>query len=91
MTTPLDVVKTRLMIQVLIFHSNLSESRWMLADDTSFLLDLFYQGSGNQYKGVFDCVQTVVREEGPAALLKVWPQKINEDIVKNEKVKNPDH
>lgn len=42
MTTPLDVVKTRLMIQ----------------------------GSGNQYKGVFDCVQTVVREEGPAALLK---------------------
>ncbi|XP_078432227.1 S-adenosylmethionine carrier 1, chloroplastic/mitochondrial-like [Wolffia australiana] len=41
-TTPLDVIKTRLMIQ----------------------------GSENQYKGIFDCVQTVVREEGPSALLK---------------------
>ncbi|KAM7273471.1 hypothetical protein ACFE04_028135 [Oxalis oulophora] len=41
-TTPLDVIKTRLMVQ----------------------------GSGNQYKGIIDCVQTVVREEGPAALLK---------------------
>ncbi|CAI0428643.1 unnamed protein product [Linum tenue] len=44
-TTPLDVIKTRLMIQ----------------------------GSANQYKGVMDCVQTVIREEGPAALLKVSP------------------
>lgn len=41
-TTPLDVIKTRLMIQ----------------------------GSTNQYKGVFDCIQTVVREEGASALLK---------------------
>lgn len=41
-TTPLDVIKTRLMVQ----------------------------GSANQYKGVFDCVQTIVREEGPSALLK---------------------
>ncbi|GKV47516.1 hypothetical protein SLEP1_g54416 [Rubroshorea leprosula] len=41
-TTPLDVVKTRLMVQ----------------------------GSANQYKGIFDCVQTIVREEGPSALLK---------------------
>eukprot|EP00268_Persea_americana_P060458 TRINITY_DN7535_c1_g1_i9.p1 TRINITY_DN7535_c1_g1~~TRINITY_DN7535_c1_g1_i9.p1 ORF type:complete len:116 (-),score=14.56 TRINITY_DN7535_c1_g1_i9:209-556(-) len=41
-TTPLDVVKTRLMVQ----------------------------GSANQYKGIFDCVQTVVKEEGPTALLK---------------------
>ncbi|XP_031117031.1 S-adenosylmethionine carrier 1, chloroplastic/mitochondrial [Ipomoea triloba] len=41
-TTPLDVVKTRLMIQ----------------------------GSSNQYKGIVDCVQTIVREEGPQALLK---------------------
>ncbi|KDP35277.1 hypothetical protein JCGZ_09436 [Jatropha curcas] len=41
-TTPLDVIKTRLMVQ----------------------------GSANQYKGIFDCVQTVVREEGPNALLK---------------------
>ncbi|OWM91386.1 hypothetical protein CDL15_Pgr017304 [Punica granatum] len=42
-TTPLDVIKTRLMVQ----------------------------GSANQYRGVFDCVQTIVREEGPSALLKV--------------------
>ncbi|EEF32126.1 S-adenosylmethionine carrier 1, chloroplastic/mitochondrial [Ricinus communis] len=41
-TTPLDVIKTRLMVQ----------------------------GSANQYTGIFDCVQTVVREEGPTALLK---------------------
>ncbi|XP_042019711.1 S-adenosylmethionine carrier 1, chloroplastic/mitochondrial-like [Salvia splendens] len=41
-TTPLDVIKTRLMVQ----------------------------GSANQYKGIFDCVQTIVRDEGPSALLK---------------------
>lgn len=41
-TTPLDVIKTRLMVQ----------------------------GSANQYKGILDCVQTIVREEGPPALLK---------------------
>ncbi|XP_043696647.1 S-adenosylmethionine carrier 1, chloroplastic/mitochondrial-like [Telopea speciosissima] len=41
-TTPLDVIKTRLMVQ----------------------------GSANQYKGIVNCVQTIVREEGPSALLK---------------------
>ncbi|XP_016551120.1 S-adenosylmethionine carrier 1, chloroplastic/mitochondrial [Capsicum annuum] len=41
-TTPLDVIKTRLMIQ----------------------------GSANQYKGIVDCVKTIVAEEGPPALLK---------------------
>ncbi|KAF3440483.1 hypothetical protein FNV43_RR18767 [Rhamnella rubrinervis] len=41
-TTPLDVIKTRLMVQ----------------------------GAANQYKGFFDCVQTIVRDEGPSALLK---------------------
>ncbi|XWS44821.1 hypothetical protein CRYUN_Cryun15aG0081900 [Craigia yunnanensis] len=41
-TTPLDVIKTSLMVQ----------------------------GSANQYQGIFDCVQTIVREEGPPALLK---------------------
>ncbi|XP_073059093.1 S-adenosylmethionine carrier 1, chloroplastic/mitochondrial isoform X1 [Primulina eburnea] len=41
-TTPLDVIKTRLMVQ----------------------------GSTNQYKGIVDCVQTIVREEGAPALLK---------------------
>ncbi|KAM7513724.1 hypothetical protein LguiA_003858 [Lonicera macranthoides] len=41
-TTPLDVIKTRLMVQ----------------------------GSANQYKGISDCVQTIIREEGAPALLK---------------------
>uniref|UniRef100_A0A7N2KWA0 Uncharacterized protein n=1 Tax=Quercus lobata TaxID=97700 RepID=A0A7N2KWA0_QUELO len=41
-TTPLDVIKTRLMIQ----------------------------GSANQYKGICDCVRTIVKEEGTHALLK---------------------
>ncbi|XP_021846149.1 uncharacterized protein [Spinacia oleracea] len=29
-------------------------------------------GSGNQYKGLVDCVKTIVREEGGPALLKVF-------------------
>ncbi|KAJ4701021.1 S-adenosylmethionine carrier 1, chloroplastic/mitochondrial [Melia azedarach] len=41
-TTPLDVIKTRLMIQ----------------------------GSANQYKGICDCVSTIVREEGIPTLVK---------------------
>ncbi|KAF8404469.1 hypothetical protein HHK36_009354 [Tetracentron sinense] len=41
-TTPLDVIKTRLMVQ----------------------------GSATQYKGIYDCVQTIVKEEGSSALLK---------------------
>ncbi|KAK4760949.1 hypothetical protein SAY87_005842 [Trapa incisa] len=41
-TTPLDVIKTRLMVQ----------------------------GSANKYRGVFDCVQTIVQEEGSSAFLK---------------------
>ncbi|KAE8100371.1 hypothetical protein FH972_018278 [Carpinus fangiana] len=41
-TTPLDVIKTRLMVQ----------------------------GSANQYNGICDCVRTIVKEEGPHALLK---------------------
>nr|DAD21751.1 TPA_asm: hypothetical protein HUJ06_023214 [Nelumbo nucifera] len=28
------------------------------------------QGSSNQYKGIIDCVQTIVREEGSQAFLK---------------------
>lgn len=34
----------------------------------SFVLS---KGSANRYKGILDCVQTIVREEGPPALLKV--------------------
>ncbi|KAK6924168.1 Mitochondrial substrate/solute carrier [Dillenia turbinata] len=41
-TTPLDVIKTRLMVQ----------------------------GAANKYKSMFDCVQTIIREEGPSAFLK---------------------
>lgn len=33
------------------------------------------KGSANQYKGIIDCVQTIVREEGPPALLKVSSEK----------------
>jgi solute carrier family 25 S-adenosylmethionine transporter 26 len=42
LTTPLDVIKTRLMVQ----------------------------GSGTQYKGVSDCIKTIIREEGSSALWK---------------------
>ncbi|XP_031389007.1 S-adenosylmethionine carrier 1, chloroplastic/mitochondrial-like isoform X2 [Punica granatum] len=41
-TTPLDVIKTRLMIQ----------------------------GPKNQYRGIFNCVRTIMREEGSSALMK---------------------
>ncbi|GAB2232420.1 hypothetical protein Drorol1_Dr00011452 [Drosera rotundifolia] len=41
-TTPLDLIKTRLMVQ----------------------------GSQNQYKGIVDCVKTIIRDEGAPALLK---------------------
>lgn len=41
-TTPLDVIKTRLMVQ----------------------------GTSKQYKGVFDCVQKIVQEEGASTLTK---------------------
>ncbi|KAG6493816.1 hypothetical protein ZIOFF_048819 [Zingiber officinale] len=41
-TTPLDVMKTRLMVQ----------------------------GSASQYKGLINCAQTILKEEGPAAFLK---------------------
>ncbi|XLT79827.1 hypothetical protein HN873_001580 [Arachis hypogaea] len=40
--TPLDVIKTRLLVQ----------------------------GSANQYNRIVDCVQTIIKEEGPSALLK---------------------
>uniref|UniRef100_A0A6N2LYH4 Uncharacterized protein n=1 Tax=Salix viminalis TaxID=40686 RepID=A0A6N2LYH4_SALVM len=41
-------------------------------DDTHLLIEFAYKGSAsaNQYKGIIDCVSTVVREEGPTALLK---------------------
>ncbi|XP_021902577.1 probable S-adenosylmethionine carrier 2, chloroplastic isoform X2 [Carica papaya] len=42
LTTPLDVIKTRLMVQ----------------------------GSANKYKGLSDCVRTIMNEEGPRAFLK---------------------
>ncbi|KAG6717244.1 hypothetical protein I3842_04G088900 [Carya illinoinensis] len=57
-TTPLDVIKTRLMIQVI------------LMSDIKLLYGILSKGSANQYKGIFDCDQTIVRKEGPTALLK---------------------
>jgi len=32
---------------------------------------LLLKGPANQYKGIVDCVQTIVKEEGPGAFLKV--------------------
>lgn len=31
----------------------------------------FWQGAGTQYKGVADCIKTIIREEGSSALWKV--------------------
>lgn len=73
-TTPLDVIKTRLMVQVIIIiaFSHLENIHLCLQNPIIllFFLDLF-QGSAKQYQGIFDCVQTIVREEGAPALLKV--------------------
>lgn len=30
------------------------------------------KGPANQYKGIVDCVQTIIKEEGPGAFLKVF-------------------
>lgn len=84
-TTPLDVIKTRLMIQVwqmeplsssccIVLHVHAFQIAlmfWFMSDIALFFSLLLVQGSGNQYKGIFDCVQTIIREEGPPALLKV--------------------
>ncbi|KAL9329705.1 hypothetical protein ACSQ67_004708 [Phaseolus vulgaris] len=54
---PLDVIKTRLMVQCdLSSHSQVPI--------------FFLKGSANQYKGIVDCVQTIIKEEGPSAFLK---------------------
>lgn len=67
-TTPLDVIKTRLMVQVIIVFSHLKS----LQNPIILLLFLDpFQGSAKQYQGIVDCVQTIVREEGAPALLKV--------------------
>lgn len=91
-TTPLDVIKTRLMVQVrpvcfLSFFFNLCfNSIYVHTFNVYICFDFLHtfsyvrdymgyfvilKGSANQYKGIFDCVQTIVREEGPPALLKV--------------------
>lgn len=70
-TTPLDVMKTRLMVQVTTSSSRLvlkyRNCIWMI-----HFICLGLQGSANQYKGLLNCAQTILREEGPAAFLKVW-------------------
>lgn len=68
-TTPLDVIKTRLMVQVqqCMLSVGCCSMFWLV----DFNLRVWIQGSANQYKGIFDCVQTIVRDEGPSALLKV--------------------
>ncbi|XP_072074507.1 S-adenosylmethionine carrier 1, chloroplastic/mitochondrial isoform X1 [Arachis hypogaea] len=60
-TTPLDVIKTRLMVQMIPCY-----------------------GSANQYNGIVDCVQTIIKEEGPSALLKVLLfQHMNDLVLEN--------
>ena len=79
-TTPLDVIKTRLMIQVSSVRYLLFLISFILCATCLILPFLFCvvcflcvlsQGSANQYKGIVNCVKTIVREEGPPALLKV--------------------
>lgn len=47
---------------------------------TFYFLCFFYsqcmQGSANQYKGICDCVSTIVREEGIPTLVKVWIHQV---------------
>ncbi|CAK7337807.1 unnamed protein product [Dovyalis caffra] len=47
---------------------------------------LMVQGSANQYKGIVDCVSSVVREEGPTALLK----ERGDIVVRNERWYRPE-
>lgn len=68
-TTPLDVVKTRLMIQV-HFHSILNPPKHKF----TILSSRNVQGSAKQYDGMYHCVETIIREEGSSAFLRVlWP------------------
>lgn len=76
-TTPLDVIKTRLMVQVNFiafswflcsFHLLWGLGRALLL---MFWLLNFLQGPANEYKGIVDCVKSIVREEGTPAFFKV--------------------
>uniref|UniRef100_A0A0E0L1J5 Mitochondrial carrier protein n=1 Tax=Oryza punctata TaxID=4537 RepID=A0A0E0L1J5_ORYPU len=55
-TTPLDVMKTRLMVQYIA--------------DPIYSFGPQSQGSANRYSGIVNCAQTILREEGPGAFLK---------------------
>ncbi|KAG7592495.1 Mitochondrial substrate/solute carrier [Arabidopsis thaliana x Arabidopsis arenosa] len=70
-TTPLDVIKTRLMVQGIIVSSHF-RSLPLYLQNPIILLPFFdiFQGSAKQYQRIVDCVQTIVREEGAPALLK---------------------
>lgn len=47
---------------------------WILISGIILLsLPLKHQGSQKHYKGISDCVRTIVKEEGTHALFKVWP------------------
>jgi len=67
LTMPLDVMKTRLMIQV-----DLVATGHPFLQITAILYSLLcLQGQANQYRGFIDCAQTIPREEGTGAFLKV--------------------
>jgi solute carrier family 25 S-adenosylmethionine transporter 26 len=69
-TTPLDVLKTRLMVQVdiLMRSSKIFSLHHCLFKHS----DVYFnsQGQANQYRGIISCAQTILREEGAGAFLK---------------------
>lgn len=66
-------MKTRLMIQVEILGlQRLNVTRGHFFGFTTYFYSfLCLQGSANQYNGFIDCAQTILREEGAGAFLKV--------------------
>ena len=66
LTMPLDVMKTRLMIQV-----DLVATGHPFLRITAILYSLLcLQGQANQYRGFIDCAQTILREVGAGAFLR---------------------
>lgn len=74
LTTPLDVMKTRLMVQVdlgtALHRLNVTRGPFFWNHHLLYSF-LCLQGPANQYNGFIDCAQTILREEGAGAFLKV--------------------
>jgi hypothetical protein len=50
-------------------HKRINNVNYPATDEV--LIFLLLKGPANQYKGIVDCVQTIIKEEGPSAFLKV--------------------